>query len=137
MPSPNPRTVKALLGVSAAVLVAGVALAVAKPGELGDEEAGTAAPGDSTTTTASTLPTSATTGGTVTVTVPPVTSPTTARSGGVISTTSTTVAGGLGGTGAPRAEDGSANTGAESLLGPGMALLAAGGALRSALRRRR
>lgn len=145
-------SVRALLATTGVVLVAGAALAVAKPGNLGDDDAdSTAAP---TSTTATTVAGGATTTSVLgdpsatTVTLPgegtsttigfgaSTTGTTAAGGGGGVTSTTTGPGSGLGNDGASVADDATATTGMDSLLGPGLVLLAAAGLARSAARRR-
>ncbi|MFZ6003865.1 MAG: hypothetical protein ACOYXM_08005 [Actinomycetota bacterium] len=102
--------------------MAGSALAIVQPGDLGDEDS--AQPAESTTTTSP--PTDLTTSSTIAVTT------TSAPSG----ETTTTIAGsGLGVSEPPSGgADGAAGTGGESMIGLGMALLGLGLLLRRGLR---
>jgi len=147
MPRPSaPRTARPLLAFAAALFAGGVALAVAQPGDLGeddDEDASASAtttsstPADtsSTATSDAVSVTTATTAGSATTgtTAGSATTGTTAGS----ATTGTTAPGsGLGSSGGSRADDGTAETGMESLLGPGLGLAAIAAVLRGAGRRR-
>ena len=125
-------------------------LAVAQPGDLGDDDTDTdetaqdtttsttSAAGETTTSVAGSSTTAApittvTTAAPITTTTTVGTTSTTAAAG----TTSTTVGSGLGGVGSGDVrdpEDGTAETGMESMLLPGVALLGLGLALRRATR---
>lgn len=102
--------------------MAGSALALVQPGDLGDDD--TAQPAESTTTT--TAPTDLTTSSTVAVTT---------TSAPSVETTTTIAGSGLGVSDPPSGgADGTAVTGGESMIGLGMALLGLGLLLRRALR---
>jgi hypothetical protein len=101
------------------VLLVGIAIAVARPGDLGDDD-DTAAPTPSTTTTEMTVA-ETTTSTTLAVTT---TTTATGSSGVVGASTTTTPASGLGATGSGSAGSRNlANTGGEALLLPAMSLL--------------
>jgi hypothetical protein len=115
---------KLILGAAALLLAAGGALAIAQPGDLGDEEvASNEVAAQETTTTEAEDETSTTDASGSDA--PLATTTTTA---GDVDTTSTTISGsGLSATTPPTGgADGIADTGAESLLGPGLGLLALG-----------
>lgn len=146
----SPTTAKALLATSGLVLVAGAALAIAKPGDLGDDDSEGSAAGATSTTlpSGSVLPTTSTLPGGATTTVVTIPGETTTTVAGGIGGSTTTVAGGIGGStsttgpgsglgtdGASVADSGTAATGMESMLVPGLALVAAAGAARLAARR--
>jgi len=148
MPPSLDRSVRPLLAVAAALLAGGVALAVLEPGDLGEETATTAA--TSTTTSTTTAPSTETTSGgqvvatdttattagpTTATTAAPGTTATTATTAAPASTATTVPGSGLGTDGASRADDGTADTGIESMLGPGLALAAGSALLRRATRR--
>ena len=107
------------------VLAAGAAVAVVQPGDLGDEESAS-----STQETTTTVVDGTTTSTTVAVTTTVAPTTTVEVAGGAATTTT------IGGSGLGVAEppsggsDGVADTGGESMLGPGMALAALGLALR-------
>jgi hypothetical protein len=110
---------KLVLGAAALLVVVGSALALARPGDLGDHKS--AAPAASTSTTAAT---------TTSTTVPPTTTST------PVDEPAPAVEGsGLGASTAPTGGvDGVAKTGGESMLGVGLGLLGLGLGLRRVLR---
>ena len=131
---------KIVLGVAAALFAVGAAVAIAQPGDLGDDGA---APSEESTTTTAADTTTTTTAATTTSTSE--TTATTAGSSGATTTTTvggdtttTTAGSGIGSTdsGSVGTGDGIADTGMESLLGPGLALGALGLAVRRLARRR-
>lgn len=146
---------KLLLGASTVLFAAGTTLAIVQPGDLGKDDDVTASASTTTTTapegsTSTTEPTSTTAttldlgaGGTTLTTLerPTTTTtaaPTTSTTGAPVDEpTTTTIASGLGAEGGGTVNpDGTvADTGMESLLGPGLALLALGLAAHRATRR--
>lgn len=146
MPSSTaPRLVRPLLAFAVAVFAGGVVVAVAQPGNVGDEDDGTeasatttSAPGGGPEPEPGPEPDGTTTSSTVEVTVSSAPTATTAGAGpATTATTGTTAPGsGLGTGGNSRADDATAETGMESLLGPGLALGGIAVVLRRAGRRR-
>jgi hypothetical protein len=135
MPATSPPPfAKPLLAASLALLAGGAVLAVAQPGDLGDDDEGAQSvdgPDSSSTTTAGVTVTT----GAGQVGVTTSTTATTATTG--TATTATTAAGsGLGSNGVSRADDATATTGIESMLGPGLLAAAAAVVLRRAGRTR-
>lgn len=110
-----------ILGAVAALVAAGSALAIVRPGDLGGED--TVAPAETTSTTAGADLTTTTTVEVTATTLPGA-------------ETTTTIAGsGLSVSGpASGGSDGTAETGGESMLGAGLGLLGLGLVLRRAVR---
>jgi hypothetical protein len=127
-------------GAAAILGGAGGALAIAQPGDLGGDES--AAPSQETTTTVkdttSTVLTTTTAAPETTVTSVPASSGASTTVPSSTDETTTTVAGsGLSVTGpASGGTNGMANTGGDSMVGPGLGLLGLGLLVRQASRRR-
>jgi hypothetical protein len=142
---------KLILGASAVVFAAGTVVAIVQPGDLGDDDTGTATSASTTTSevTTTTEPVTTTVGGPDTTEAPATTTleppssttvaPTTtaAPSTTVPGETTTTLSSGLGASGAgnPNTTGETAETGGREMLGLGLALAAAGLAGRRLVRR--
>ena len=129
---------KLLLGAAAVVFAAGTVLAIAQPGDLGDDDVSTAQ--EATTTTSTVAATTTTTelatttsladdGTTLTTTtaLPTTTTVASTTTSGAASTTTTIASGlGVGGNGSVNPDGVISDTGGESWIGVGLALLGLG-----------
>ncbi len=141
MPPTPSRFAKPLLAASLLLLAGSAVVAVVEPGDLGEDTGTEGAQGQVTSTTSTSLPATTAAPGVTTTTVAAggvtaTTATSTTAAPGASATTATTAPGsGLGTSGNSRADDATAPTGMESLLGPALALAATGGVLRRAGRR--
>jgi hypothetical protein len=132
---------KLILGASAIVFAASTTLAIVQPGDLGDDDVAssdTTSTTSSTTTSTTSTTTSSTTSTTAATSTSGTTGTTATTSTTVAPTTSTSAGSGMGATDAGQVrgdDEGIADTGIESMLGPGLGLLGAALLVRRATRR--